>query len=223
MKQLMGRGRAAGALALGMVGVLAAGLAHAIPDSEGVIHACARDKKVRLVEAATDCGGKETHVSWGHEGPQGAPGPVGPQGPQGEPGPAGPSGAAIAHHTSGRDVAFPPAGTGTQFVPVVEMGLPAGEYVVHSELKFRRDGAGTLPIQGQCYLSRRNGASLGNGYFTLGTDNFARAGASTTVPVTMSQADIITWLCHISTPGGGQVVSFEPVVTAVAVELRPAL
>jgi hypothetical protein len=66
----------------------------AIPDANGVIHACymASDGSLRLVNAAADCKKNETALAWsqtGPQGPQGIQGPQGPQGPQGVQGPQG--------------------------------------------------------------------------------------------------------------------------------------
>jgi hypothetical protein len=79
----------------------------AIPDPNGVIHACyRRNGNLRLVDKSS-CRGNETAISWsqsGPQGPQGAPGtsgspgpqgvagPQGTQGPPGTPGPQGPQG-----------------------------------------------------------------------------------------------------------------------------------
>jgi len=85
-------------LIAGVVGILYA----AIPDSNGVIHACYQsDGTLRLVNDATVCRKNETHIAWAQIGPQGPQGIQGPQGPQGiqgtqgvqgPPGPQGPEG-----------------------------------------------------------------------------------------------------------------------------------
>ena len=81
------------------VGSLAYG---AIPDRNGVIHACydKQSGQLRIFDSETGlpkgCGVKEVAIDWNRTGPQGAPGPAGPQGsrgPQGEQGPNGDPGA----------------------------------------------------------------------------------------------------------------------------------
>ena len=84
----------------------------AIPDANGVIHACSNQASgnLRLIdtEAGETCGNNELPLSWlavgapgatgppgppGQAGPAGPEGPAGPQGPIGAQGPAGPQGA----------------------------------------------------------------------------------------------------------------------------------
>lgn len=56
----------------------------AIPDGDGVFHACVdRVGNVRLVEGGAECRSNETAVTWNHTGPQGPSGETGPQGPAG--------------------------------------------------------------------------------------------------------------------------------------------
>lgn len=107
--------------------VALAGTAHAaIPDGNGVIHACyAKSGGVlRVVDASTtSCKSGEVTLDWNRQGTPGAPGPAGPQGvpgvpgpigPQGDPGPVGPQG----------DPGVPgvPGAIGPQGAP----GLPGG-------------------------------------------------------------------------------------------------
>jgi hypothetical protein len=66
----------------------------AIPDSNGVIHACYTTSgllpRVRIIDnASQSCNSNETAISWNQQGPQG---PAGPQGPTGPQGPAGEDG-----------------------------------------------------------------------------------------------------------------------------------
>jgi hypothetical protein len=76
-------------LLIALGGVVAAGVAYAaIPDGDGVIHAC-YDKQlgqVRIVDTGPNpvpkgCGKNEVAISWNQTGPQGPAGPPGPPGP----------------------------------------------------------------------------------------------------------------------------------------------
>jgi hypothetical protein len=76
-------------LLIALAGLAAAGVAYAaIPDSQGVIHAC-YDKQagqVRIVDTGPNavpkgCGKNEVAISWNQTGPQGPAGPPGPPGP----------------------------------------------------------------------------------------------------------------------------------------------
>lgn len=91
-------------LVLGGLAVIVAtsGLAvAAIPDQDGVIHACiSTDGAVRLIDPSSSdprkrsCKSTETPLDWnqkGQPGSAGAPGPAGPTGPAGPQGPASPS------------------------------------------------------------------------------------------------------------------------------------
>jgi hypothetical protein len=76
------------------VGSLAYG---AIPDRNGVIHACydKQSGQLRIFDSESGlpkgCGVKEVAINWNRTGPQG---PIGPAGPQGLAGPTGPAGSA---------------------------------------------------------------------------------------------------------------------------------
>lgn len=72
------------AVALGSAMVMMAGgiAFSAIPDDDGVFHACVGNAgTVRIVETGADCRNNETAVSWNEAGPQGPEGPQGPAGP----------------------------------------------------------------------------------------------------------------------------------------------
>jgi hypothetical protein len=80
-----------------------AGVAYAaVPDSNGVIHACywvkshpaGQEGQLRIIDKAKGqhCTKHEAALAWNHTGPQGAVGPQGPKGDTGATGPAGPSG-----------------------------------------------------------------------------------------------------------------------------------
>ena len=73
----------------------------AIPDPNGVIHACYRaNGNLRLVDKSS-CTTDETALSWNQSGPPGPQGIAGAQGPQGAPGSQGPQGAVGPQGASG--------------------------------------------------------------------------------------------------------------------------
>lgn len=77
--------------ATGLVAVASA----AVPDGQGVIHACYDNQsgQTRIIDTETGtpkgCGKTETRVEWNHTGPVGPTGPQGAVGPQGSIGPTG--------------------------------------------------------------------------------------------------------------------------------------
>jgi len=88
------------------IGVGASVAYAAVPDSNGVIHACYRTSsgdigRLRIIDTAKKqaCKSYESNLTWNHTGPQGLQGPqglTGPQGPKGDTGARGiqgPSGA----------------------------------------------------------------------------------------------------------------------------------
>jgi hypothetical protein len=98
-----------------LVGVVAVAQA-AIPDGNGVIHACYSSNGVlRVVDtgAGDACKSNEAGLDWNQQGVQG---PAGPQGEQGPAGPAGPQGPAGASGVSGWELVridfFVPPGAG---------------------------------------------------------------------------------------------------------------
>ena len=96
----------------------------AIPDEDGVIHACYANNNgdLRVVDGES-CRNNETELSWSQAGPEGAEGPQGPEGPVGPQGPQGNS--TDAFHHKGR-VANPAAEneiTGLR-------NIPAGNYII---------------------------------------------------------------------------------------------
>jgi hypothetical protein len=85
-------------LVAALVAVIGAAVAAtaAIPDSNGVIHACRNTKTGALraidSERGQTCSKDEAALTWNQIGPQGPAGPAGPQGPAGPAGPPGPAG-----------------------------------------------------------------------------------------------------------------------------------
>jgi Lamin Tail Domain/Collagen triple helix repeat (20 copies) len=90
------------ALAIAAVAVAGAAFA-AIPDGNGVIHACRKldGGALRAVAKASACRSGERSLAWNQQGPRGATGPAGAQGPAGPAGPAGPQGATGAQGPQG--------------------------------------------------------------------------------------------------------------------------
>jgi hypothetical protein len=82
------------ALAIAAV-VLAGAAVAAIPDGNGVIHACRKvdGGALRAVARASACRSNERALAWNQRGPVGPAGPAGPAGAQGPAGPKGDTGA----------------------------------------------------------------------------------------------------------------------------------
>jgi hypothetical protein len=141
----------------GVVGVVAGGgiATAAIPDSDGVIHACYDETsgQARIVDPESGspkgCGKNEIALEWNRQGPKGEQGDVGPQGPAGPTGPAGPAGPSGATGPAGPVGPAGPAGpagnsvakvvsaTGVRLsspesTRVVAMSLPAGSWVIQA-------------------------------------------------------------------------------------------
>lgn len=126
MRSWLAGGLVAALVTAGLVMIVHA----AIPDANGVIHACYRGNgNLRLVDRS-NCVSNETLVSWnqtGPQGPQGVPGPqgiagaqgqVGPQGATGPQGPPGPQGIAGPQGEVGPPGTQGPQGVaGTQGAP----------------------------------------------------------------------------------------------------------
>lgn len=96
-------------VALAIAGVAVAGAAFAaIPDGNGVIHACRKVNggALRVVAKASACRSGERSLPWNQRGPVGPTGPAGAQGSTGPTGPAGPKGETGAQGPQG------PAGPG---------------------------------------------------------------------------------------------------------------
>ena len=96
---------------LAIAASLAGGAVAAIPDEDGVIHACRKVEggALRAVARASACRSGERALAWNQRGPAGPAGPAGAQGPagpkgatgaQGPQGPRGPAGPALASFDS---------------------------------------------------------------------------------------------------------------------------
>jgi hypothetical protein len=89
------------ALAIAAVAVAGAALG-AIPDGNGVIHACRKvdGGALRVVAKASACRHGERALAWNQRGVAGPTGPAGAQGPTGPQGPEGPAGPGLASFES---------------------------------------------------------------------------------------------------------------------------
>ncbi|HUC34701.1 MAG TPA: hypothetical protein VMR48_03305, partial [Gaiellaceae bacterium] len=90
-------------VALAIAAVAVAGAAYAaIPDGNGVIHACRKLEggALRAVAKASACRSGERALAWNQRGQRGATGPAGPTGATGAQGPQGPPGPALASFDS---------------------------------------------------------------------------------------------------------------------------
>lgn len=93
----------------------------AIPNSDGVIHACytKTGSSLRVYDPTnTKCSSNEVALSWNQKGPAGPTGAAGPAGPKGETGAAGPAGPAGPAGAKGDTGPAGPAG------PAGEQGAP---------------------------------------------------------------------------------------------------
>ena len=90
-------------VALAIAAVAAAGAAlAAIPDGNGVIHACRKVEggALRVVAKASACRSGERALAWNQRGAAGPTGPAGPEGAIGAQGPQGPAGPALTSFDS---------------------------------------------------------------------------------------------------------------------------
>src|ERR1700761_8945264 len=88
--RLRGAGRQIATISISLVigGAGSAAVLAAIPDANGVIHACYRTNgnaqtvgSVRIINSPTQtCNNNEAPITWNQTGPQGPAGPTGPQG-----------------------------------------------------------------------------------------------------------------------------------------------
>jgi hypothetical protein len=142
---MKGISKVAVASAMVILGVAAAAASGAIPSaSDGVINGCyqkpgllANPGAVRVIdrEKGQTCRSNEIAFQWSQQGPKGAPGsqgvagPQGDAGPPGQPGPRGPSDAYSARRDDAVVLDCPPPSIGC-FLPVLTLGLPAGNFAI---------------------------------------------------------------------------------------------
>jgi hypothetical protein len=215
--------RVAARIALISVTAIAAGAANptraAIPDANGVIHACYAKSgaTLRIMDSTTTtCGSNETAIQWNQAGSTGV---SGPQGPAGTTGPRGPSNAFVGDNFSAGFASVTLTSNGFGPTRVAALALPAGSYVLNAAVGLYVNVAvGTLvPFSNvRCAFS----ASMG----TIGTQFRASVGGSTssyaTLPlaaaVTLANADTVVLTCVADS--GPPVFTQPSVVTAVQVE-----
>jgi hypothetical protein len=134
------------ALCVAALVMVAGGIAYAaIPDSNGVIHACylkaaggQPQGSLRVIDTAKSqtCKATETALNFNQTGPQGAPGAAGAPGPKGAAGPKGatgakgPAGVNDAWWSSQLNMAPVPSG-GSDQLPMFASNLVAGSYLLN--------------------------------------------------------------------------------------------
>jgi hypothetical protein len=141
------------ALAIATVAVAGAALA-AIPDRDGVIHACrnVHSGAVRIVAKASACRSGERALAWNQRGAAGPTGPAGPAGPQGAAGAQGPQG---------------PAGAGlASFDSLAGLGCTIGEQAGTISIDY--DDAGLAQIR--CVADTGGDAVIGINEFSVGVE-----------------------------------------------------
>ena len=127
-------------LAIAAVAVASAALA-AIPDGNGVIHACrtVEGGALRVVAKASACRSRERALAWNQRGAAGPAGPAGAQGSTGAAGPAGPKGEIGAQGPQG------PAGPGlASFDSLAGLGCTIGGQA--GAISIAYDGSGLAQI-----------------------------------------------------------------------------
>jgi hypothetical protein len=128
------------ALAIAAVAVAGAAFA-AIPDGNGVIHACRKVEggALRVVAKASACRSGERALAWNQRGAAGPAGPAGAQGSTGAAGPAGPKGESGAQGPQG------PAGPGlASFDSLAGLGCNIGGQA--GAISIAYDGSGLAQI-----------------------------------------------------------------------------
>ena len=141
------------ALAIAAVAVAGAALA-AIPDGNGVIHACRKvdGGALRVVANASACRHGERSLAWNQRGAIGPTGPTGPAGPQGATGAQGPQG---------------PAGPGlASFDSLAGLGCTIGGQA--GAISIAYDGSGLAQIH--CVVGAGGDAVIRINEFSVGTE-----------------------------------------------------
>ena len=147
------------ALAIAAVALAGAALA-AIPDGNGVIHACRKldGGALRAVAKASACRSGERALAWNQQGPRGATGPAGPRGPAGQPGPAGETGAPGPQG--------PPGPGLTSFDSLAGLGCTIGGQA--GAIAIAYDGSGLAQIT--CVLGGGGSAAIRINEFSVGVE-----------------------------------------------------
>ena len=211
----------------------------AIPDSSGLIHGC-YDKtlgSVRVIDPSSSnplknkCHSFETALDWNQTGPQGAAGPAGvkgdtgaagatgpagpkgdtgaggAQGPKGDQGDAGPSRTLVAQPFTNTTI------ESAAFVTVASLSLPAGSYVLNSEVGIT--GFSEKAVSGQCEIPNTSGT--GQPFTFVGGRGFDGQGTATLLnTVTVSAPTTINLRC-VAFSGSLDYSANQPMITATQV------
>jgi hypothetical protein len=170
------------ALAIAAV-ALAGAAAAAIPDGDGVIHACRKvdGGALRVVARASACRSGERSLAWNQRG---AEGPTGPAGAAGAQGPAGPKGATGAQGPPG------PAGPALASFDALA-GLPCTNAGQAGTISISYDASGLAQIR--CVAGSGGSASIRINEFSVGVEGALGDEFVEIVNVGTAAADLSGW------------------------------
>ena len=170
------------ALAIAAVALAGAAVA-AIPDGDGVIHACRKvdGGALRVVARASACRSGERALAWNQRG---AEGPTGPAGAAGPPGPAGPKGATGAQGPQG------PAGPALASFDALA-SLPCTNAGQAGTISISYDGSGLAQIR--CVAGSGGSASICINEFSVGVEGALGDEFVEIVNVGTAAADLSGW------------------------------
>jgi len=170
------------ALAIAAVALAGAAVA-AIPDGDGVIHACRKvdGGALRVVARASACRSGERALAWNQRG---AEGPTGPAGAAGAQGPAGPKGATGAQGPQG------PAGPALASFDALA-GLPCTNAGQAGIISISYDGSGLAQIR--CVAGSGGSASIRINEFSVGVEGALGDEFVEIVNVGTAAADLSGW------------------------------
>ena len=154
-------------VALAIAAVALAGAAYAaIPDGNGVIHACRKldGGALRAVAKASACRSGERALAWNQQGVRGATGPAGAQGPAGQTGPAGPTGPTGA--TGAQGPPGPPGPALASFDSLAGLGCTIGSQA--GAISIAYDGSGLAQIK--CIAGASGDAPIRINEFSVGVE-----------------------------------------------------
>ena len=170
------------ALAIAAVALAGAAVA-AIPDGDGIIHACRKvdGGALRVVARASACRSGERALAWTLRG---AAGPTGPAGAGGPPGPAGPKGATGAQGPPG------PAGPALASFDALA-GLPCTNAGQSGTISISYDASGLAQIR--CVAGSGGSASIRINEFSVGVEGALGDEFVEIVNVGTAAADLSGW------------------------------
>ena len=170
------------ALAIAAVALAGAAVA-AIPDGDGVIHACRKvdGGALRVVARASACRSGERSLAWNQRG---AEGPTGPAGAAGAQGPAGPKGATGAQGPQG------PAGPALASFDALA-GLSCTNAGQPGTISISYDGSGLAQIR--CVAGSGGSASIRINEFSVGVEGALGDEFVEIVNVGTAAADLSGW------------------------------